>query len=144
MKTREDIVNLLRSLIARKVRFRPYGRNPDYGLDCIGIAIWIGWELELVDRERKIPHYSFPPSRDNFDTLDEFLVRTDEIQPGVLLVFSGRDGLPRHISIVSHRRDDGVWKMIGSIPGTLQIGEYGLLPGLSDHIYAQFDYPNVA
>jgi hypothetical protein len=144
MTRRQDVVRLARSLIERKVRFRPYGRNPDYGMDCIGIVIWIGWELGVKPRDCRIPTYSFPPSIDHFELITDFLVTTHEVQPGTIIVFTTTDKLPRHIGIVSHRREDGVWKMIGSIPGTLAIGEFGLLPGLTNNIWAMFDYPDVA
>ena len=143
MKTRDDVVRLAQSLLKQKVRFRPYGREPKYGMDCIGLAIWISYELELLDRKRELPTYSFPPSEANFRSMAEILTPADEILPGRLLVFTDNDGRPRHVGVVSHQRE-GVWKVIGSIPNTLQFGQFGLLPGLSDHIWGIFDFPNVA
>ena len=141
--SRAEVVALARSLLKRRINFRPYGRNPRYGLDCIGVVIWVGWETGLLSRERPIPPYAFPPSTDDFKQIANHLVPATEIRPGTLLVFNNNDGLPRHVGLASHKGSRGVWRLIGSIPGTLSIGEFGLLPGLSDNVWAMFDYPDV-
>lgn len=142
--TRTEIVALARSVIDRRVRFRPYGRDPDHAFDCIGLVIWIAWEIGAWPRDREIPAYSFPPSTENFEHITEYLVRTEEIQPGTVIVFTTPDNTPAHVGIVSHQREDGVWKMIGSIPGTLRFGQFSLIPTISDNVWGMFDYPNIA
>jgi hypothetical protein len=144
MATRAEVVALAQSLLERRPRFRPYGRNPDYGLDCIGLAIWVGREAGLVSRERPIPPYAFPPSTEDFKLIEDFLEPAAQIQPATILVFTAGDKLPRHIGLVSHKGRGDVWRLIGSVPGTLVIGEFGLLPGLSDHIWAMYDYPHIS
>ena len=141
--TRAEVVALARSLLERRINFRPYGRNPDYGLDCIGLALWVGYEAGLLPRERPVRPYAFPPSTEDFKQIAEFMEPAPEIRPATLLVFTANDGLPRHVGLVSHKGSSGVWRLVGSIPGTMTIGEFGLLPGLSDHIWAMYDYPAI-
>jgi len=144
--TRAEVVAIARSLLVKRVKFRPYGRSPEYGLDCLGVVIWTGREAGLLPPEqvKPIPPYAFPPSTENFELLKDFLVPVEEISPASVVVFTATDMLPRHVGFVSHRGASGAWRLIGSIPGSLAIGEFGLLFGLSNHIYAIYDYPDIA
>ena len=111
-------------------------------MDCIGTVIWIGRELNILEN-KPIPSYSFPPSTENFEYLSEFLTETDTIQEATIIVFVTENKTPGHVGIASHRRDDGVWWLVGSIPGTLQFGQFPLIPTISDNIWRMFDYRNV-
>jgi hypothetical protein len=141
MVTRAEVAMLADDLMKRKLRFRPYGRNPDYGMDCVGTVIWIGRELDLIG-DRKIPCYSFPPSTENFEHLTEFLDVTDRIQTGTIIVFKTADQTPGHVGIATFERN-GVWILSGSIPGTLEFGQFPLIPSISENVWRMFDYRNV-
>jgi hypothetical protein len=142
--TRAEVVELAHKLLERRVNFRPYGRSPEYGMDCIGIAIWVGREAGLIPRDKPIPPYAFPPGTDDFKLIAEFMEPAPEIAPATLLVFSGDDKIPRHVGLVSHWGASGAWRLIGSIPGSMRIGEFGLLPGLTNNIWAMYDYRGLA
>ena len=141
MIARTEIVEYASNLMKRKLRFRPYGRNPDYGMDCIGIVIWIGKKAGAIAEDAVIPCYSFPPSTENFEHLTEFLDPAEKIEPGTIIVFLN-DKTPAHVGIVTHKRDEK-WILAGSIPGTLQFGQFPLVPSISENIWRMFDYRNV-
>jgi hypothetical protein len=141
MVTRAEVAALAADLMKRKLRFRRYGRNPDYGMDCMGIPIWIGKQLNLIG-DGRIPCYSFPPSLENFEHLTEFLDVTDRVQVGTIIVFKTDNQTPGHVGIATFERD-GVWILSGSIPGTLEFGQFPLIPTISDNVWRMFDYRNV-
>ena len=92
--TRAEAVELARSLLQRRINFRPYGRNPEYGMDCIGVVIWVGWQTGLLPPERPIPPYAFPPSTADFEQMGQYLEPAREIAPATLIVFTTDDKLP--------------------------------------------------
>ena len=141
MIARGEIVELASGLMKRNLRFRPYGRNPDYGMDCIGIVIWVGKKVGAIAEDAVIPCYSFPPSTENFEHLTEFLDLTEKVELGTIIVFLN-DKTPGHVGIVTDKRDDA-WILVGSIPGTLQFGRFPLIPTISDNVWRMFDYRNV-
>lgn len=140
MTTRREVVTTASSLMQHRLRFRPYGRNPEYGMDCVGVVIWVGRELDILEHKR-IPPYSFPPSTENFEHLAEFLDETDTIREGTIIIFLS-ENKPAHAAIAMHNRD-GVWTLFGSIPGTLNFGEFSLIPTISDNVWRMFDYRDV-
>ena len=142
MATRTEVVHLAGLLMSRKLRFRPYGRNPDYGMDCMGTVIWIGKELDILP-DKRIPPYSFPPSLENFECLNDFLDPTDTIREGTIIVFITDNKTPGHVGIATHRRSDGAWVLAGSIPGTLEFGQFPLIPTISDNVWRMYDYRNL-
>ena len=56
---REKIVEVARGLI--DTRWRHQGRDPEKGLDCVGLVIWVGWELGLVPRDFDFGGYRRQP-----------------------------------------------------------------------------------
>ena len=108
--TRELIVTTARSLLQPRVRFKPYGRNPKYGLDCIGVVEWVGKQVGCVEADFKLPRYSFPPQQEIFELFDTYAVRRDDLAHGSIAVFH-RAEIPQHTGVVVWV--DEMWKYVG-------------------------------
>ena len=115
---REDITAKAMELVEHRVRFRPYGREPfgskrTAGLDCVGVVIWVGEQLELLHNVNTGP-YSFPPQKQVFDFFDVYGVEIDEPREGAVVIFRTQEGNPLHCGILT-RHADG-WSWIGVSP----------------------------
>ena len=143
MTKRDRVIDLIQNLVHQRLRFRFYGRSPDYGMDCIGLVIWIGQQIGSIAHDAEFPCYSFPPTTENFNHLDEYLDRTDDILPGSILVFTTGNQIPGHVAIATYQQDK-IWMMFGSIPGGFEFGYFPLIPTISENVWKIFDYKNVA
>lgn len=56
---REEIVRLARSTLG--TRWLHQGRNPESGLDCAGLIIWVGWEAGYLPRDFDVRGYRREP-----------------------------------------------------------------------------------
>lgn len=57
--SREEIVELVRSTL--ETRWSHQGRNPQTGLDCAGLVIWVGWEAGYIPRDFDVQGYRRDP-----------------------------------------------------------------------------------
>jgi hypothetical protein len=105
------IVRTARSLLRPRVKFRPYGRDPKYGLDCIGVVDWVGKQCGVLPHDLTIPPYAYPPQRESFALFDEYMDRAMLPAQGVVAILASPDGHPRHTGIVEWADDK--WKCIG-------------------------------
>ena len=74
---RELIVRTARRLLRPRVLFRPYGRDPKYGLDCIGVVEWVGKQCGVLPDDLTIPPYAYPPQREAFALFEEHMDQCD-------------------------------------------------------------------
>jgi cell wall-associated NlpC family hydrolase len=56
---REEIVAAARSTLG--VRWRHQGRDPELGLDCAGLIVWVGWETGHLPRDFDVSGYRRTP-----------------------------------------------------------------------------------
>jgi murein DD-endopeptidase / murein LD-carboxypeptidase len=135
MSTSRDIVRAARACIGAP--FRTQGRDPHTGMDCIGLVVWVGRTLNLIDHDRR--DYSLTGASDALtdELLRAGLVQTDSAQPGTVLLFRF-DDQRRHLGITS---DLGV---IHAHLGVRRVVEHGLDRFWSRAIVRVFRYPNLA
>jgi hypothetical protein len=107
---RELIVRTARSLLRPRVLFRPYGRDPKYGLDCIGVVEWVGKQCGVLPVDLTIPPYAYPPQREAFGLFEEHMDRSMIPAQGAVAIIASADA-PRHTGIVDWA--DEKWKCIG-------------------------------
>jgi hypothetical protein len=108
---RIEIVRTARRLLRPRVKFRPYGRDPNYGMDCIGVIDWVGKQCELLPADLVIPPYAYPPQREAFAMFDDYMDQVMNPVEGAVVVIADKDGAPRHTGIVDWADDK--WKCIG-------------------------------
>jgi hypothetical protein len=108
---RTEIVRTARRLLRPRVKFRPYGRDPNYGMDCIGVIDWVGKECKLLPADLVIPPYAYPPQREAFDLFNEHMDQVMNPAEGAVVIIADKDGTPRHTGIVDWADDK--WKCIG-------------------------------
>jgi hypothetical protein len=106
---RELIVATARTLLRPRVLFRPYGRDPKYGMDCIGVVVWVGKQCGCLKGDYEPPLYAYPPQAEVFEQFDHLGVRREGPAHGAVAIF-GRNH-PQHSGIVAW--SDGRWKLIG-------------------------------
>jgi len=107
---RELITSTALSLLKPRVKFKPYGRNPKYGFDCIGVVTWVGKQCGYLPADYKLPLYAYPPQPELFEHFNEMAVRRDGPEAGCIAIFAPA-GLPQHSGIVVQA--DGQWQCIG-------------------------------
>ena len=108
---RELIVTTARRLLKPRVKFRPYGRDPEYGLDCIGVVDWVGRQCGLLPADLTIPPYAYPPEREAFNLFNDYMDQVMLPAEGAVVIIADKDGAPRHTGIVDWA--DEKWKCIG-------------------------------
>jgi hypothetical protein len=141
---REAIVSLTNELLARRVRFRPYGRNPDHGFDCIGVVLFVGKRLALWSKPVVMPRYAFPPQAEFFELFNEYCTK-GSWQPGTIIVMTDKTGKPKHVGILSHQKASGEWKAIGIRPDMPpRFGMFTVTPDIEARLWGLFDYPLIS
>ena len=116
--SREDITAKAMELVEQRVRFRPYGREPfgskrTAGLDCVGVVIWVGEQLNLL-KDVYTPPYAFPPQKEIFDFFDVYGTEINEPREGAVVIFRTHEGSPMHCGILS--QSSSGWMVIGVAP----------------------------
>ena len=107
---RDRIVTTARSLLKPRVVFRPYGRDPLLGLDCIGVILWVGKQCKMLPQDLDFI-YAYPPQREVFEMFDHHAIRVEKPNRGSLVIFTYDGETPRHTGICEFA--DGKWKSIG-------------------------------
>lgn len=143
---REDISAKAMELVNAKVRFRPYGREPfgskrTAGLDCVGVVIWVGEQLNLLHNVETGP-YSFPPQKQVFDFFDVHGQQINEPREGGVVIFRDREGTPLHCGILQSTSDG--WSWIGLSP-TLARPYVTVSPfdASAGNVWKFYDYKNI-
>jgi len=107
---RELIVRTARGLLRPRVLFRPYGRDPQYGLDCVGVPIWVGKQCGYLPPDYEPPLYAYPPQAELFERFDDVCQWREGPAHGAVAIL-GRNGTPQHSGIAAWVDDR--WKAIG-------------------------------
>jgi hypothetical protein len=142
MVDRARIVEFTTALLERKPRFKCYGRNPEYGFDCVGVVLYVGNQLGLWDEPIRMPKYAFPPQAEFFDMFKTHC-REGEWREGTIIVMKDPDGHPRHVAILNHQRENGEWKAIGIRPDMPpRFAMFNITPDIQSRVWGLFDYPN--
>jgi hypothetical protein len=106
---RELIVRTARGLLRPRVVFRPYGRDPKYGMDCLGVVVWVGKQCGYVAADYEPPLYAYPPQSELFEQFDQITERREGPAHGAIAIF-GRNDRPQHSGIAVW--GDDRWKTI--------------------------------
>jgi len=133
---RDKITAAALSLLSPRVKFKPYGRNPKYGLDCIGVVLWVGKQCGYLAADLKLPPYAYPPQREMFDLFDQMAVRRDDPEQGCIAVFAYSEDAPQPAGIVVQA--DGEWRAVGIDPGGH--GTVTISPLDTVHIWRFYDF----
>lgn len=147
------IVAKARELLWPRVKFLPYGRTQRFGMDCIGVPMWVAaqlgiWPVFSHDGEHRLPKYSFPPQAALFDEIFPNYaaeVPEGEIDAGDIVIIKNELNHPHHVGIVVPSRIGDHLRLVGiSLSRNAPfVAEFNYSPDLVARTYKVYRYRNV-
>lgn len=136
--TRDDIVTTARSWLG--VPFMHQGRTRA-GVDCLGLAINVGWETGFLPRDYDVQGYGRSPDGRMFGEMSRVLVRIPAPRYGCLVAMRF-DKEPQHVAIVGEHK--GHLTLIHSLDeGGRKVIETRLTHPWPSRIVGCFDVPGL-
>lgn len=136
MTTRDQVVAMARTCLG--VRFRHQGREPEQGLDCVGLVIYTRKQLGLSSFDYlNYAHTPDPAKLIELLRAELVPIEIDEVQPGDVLHFRVGNN-PVHVGLAT---DNGVIHSVANLRGVV---EHRLDDEWRSRIVAAYQIPGVS
>ncbi|MEM9275090.1 MAG: hypothetical protein AAGA80_19315 [Cyanobacteria bacterium P01_F01_bin.143] len=136
MKNSGEVSRVAKSLVGTPYAFQQ--RSSEYGCDCLGLVLLIGWELELFNFD--IKGYGKAVSHQLKDGIEKHCDTLPKIKAGALVLFE-INNVPQHCGIITHYR--GGWGLVHAYENVGQVREHSLINWWKDKICGVYALPNV-
>ena len=132
----EKVVQTARTLIGTP--YQHQGRTPGVGLDCIGLVIAVGHQLNLFSYD--YTNYSRDPDGQLVTKIEEHCQKLPSLTEGAIAVFK-LSAIPHHVGIISKFR--GNWGLIHAYQNTSKVREHEFIKWWQDKLIGVYKLPNV-
>ena len=134
--TAVQIVKTARSLIGTP--YQHQGRNSLAGLDCIGLIIIVGHQLNLFSYD--YTNYSRDPDGQLLTNLEKHCNKLPDLTEGAIAVFK-LSAIPHHCGLITKFRGD--WGLIHAYQNVGKVKEHEFIPWWQDKLVGVYGLPNV-
>ena len=136
MSLPEKVVQTARSLIGTP--YKHQGRTPGVGLDCIGLIIAVGHQLNLFNYD--YTNYSRDPDGQLLTNIEKHCEKLPSLTEGAIAVFK-LSAIPHHVGIISKFRNN--WGLIHAYQNTGKVREHEFIKWWQDKLVGVYGLPNV-
>lgn len=139
MTTRQDVIDCAREWLG--TRWQHQARVKGVGVDCAGLCIGVGRELDLLPADKDINGYGREPDGTLLQIADTFAIRILNPVPGdvVVIAFNGR---PMHFGILA-TAPDGAETLIHAYAQARKVVEHRLDAQWRARIVAAYRFDGV-
>ena len=137
MITNTQIVPVARTLI--NTPYAHHGRTPQVGVDCIGVVILVGHQLELFDYDYL--NYSRDADGSLIRIVEKHCQPLPTITEGAIAVFK-LSAIPHHVGIISKFRES--WGLIHAYQNTGKVREHEFIQWWQNKLVGLYAFPNVS
>jgi cell wall-associated NlpC family hydrolase len=148
MTTRAEIVAAARRALGTPYMHHQRLVGADGGIDCIGLGVWVLWEIGAKPRSFDVNGYPLQPDGTMLPLLDEHMggrVPQSQILPGDGVVVSWGDDRAHHFGVVApHSIYPGRLALIHAYPKQRKVCEHRLAFDGFMRFVAAYKFPGVA
>jgi cell wall-associated NlpC family hydrolase len=148
MTTRAEIVAAARRALGTPYMHHQRQIGTDGGIDCIGLGVWVLWEIGAKPRSFDVNGYPLQPDGTMVPLLDQHMggrVAQSAILPGDSVVVSWGDARAHHFGVVApHSIYSGRLALIHAYPKQRKVCEHRLAFDGFMRFVAAYKFPGVA
>ena len=131
-----EIVKTARTLI--NTPYHHQGRTPGVGIDCIGVVITVGHQLNLFDYDYS--NYTREADGKLLTLVEKHCVKLPKLTEGAIAVFK-LSAIPHHVGIISKFR--GNWGLIHAYQNVGRVREHEFISWWQNKLIGVYGLPNV-